>query len=153
MKEQNQQIKKTKIIGASVVAIFGLAAILAIAGLANTVGKLDDKVISHTPDAILASAGVSEEETISLPVAYYDQKADPCVNIYDTSKASELKKRQFEWSSCNYHNREVETGLFKPRPARLYSLVLQRRRHKSKLFWFITPKISRRRRGIFLSKR
>lgn len=104
-------MKKTQAIGIAVVSIFGLAAILAIAGLANTVGKLDDKVISHTPTAILASAGVKEDETISLPVAYFDQKSDPCVNIYDVSKTSELKKRQFEWSSCDYHNQELEQGL------------------------------------------
>ena len=111
MKEQQQQANKTKAIGISVVAIFGLAAVLAIAGLANTIGKLDDKVISRTPDAILASAGVNEKDTVSLPVAYYDQKSDPCINIYDTSKISELKKRQFEWTSCNYHNQELESGL------------------------------------------
>lgn len=102
---------KTKILGIAVLAVFGIGAILAVAGLSNTVGKLDDKVISHTPGAILASAGVKENESISLPVAYFDQKSDPCVNIYDVSKTPELEKRQFEWTSCNYHNQELEPGL------------------------------------------
>ncbi len=46
-----------------------------------------------------------------VPVLYYKQKADVCVNLYDRDSRAALKKRQFEWTSCGYYHDEIETGL------------------------------------------
>ncbi len=106
-----QKKNKRMMFGGIALGVLSLGAILAILGMSNTVSEISEKAISKTPDAILASAGVSEEKLVSVPVIYYDQKADPCVNIYDTGLKSELRKRQFEWTSCGYYNKGVEQGL------------------------------------------
>lgn len=46
-----------------------------------------------------------------VPVLYYIQKADECVNLYDKASRAALKKRQFEWTSCGYYHDKIETGL------------------------------------------
>lgn len=106
-----QKKNKTLMFGGIALGVLSLGVILAIFGMSNTISEISEKAISKTPDAILASAGVSEEKLVSVPVIYYDQKADPCVNIYDTGLTGELHKRQFEWTSCGYYNRGIEQGL------------------------------------------
>lgn len=86
-------------------------AVLTAVGMASTVNKIEEVVISKTPDAILASAGVDDWNDVALAVAYYDQKADPCVNLYDASKSKEVNARQFEWTECGYYNKMLERGL------------------------------------------
>ena len=102
---------KTKILGLAALVIFGLGTILAIAGFSNTVGKLENKAESSTPEAILASADIEDGKEINLPVAYYDQRADQCVDLYDAAKTTELKTRQFGWTDCDYSLKELEQGL------------------------------------------
>ena len=116
MKEQRQRQKKQnngrkyRIFGIVSVAIFGVALGVLSLGLANTIGGVKKIAVTEAPEAILASAGVSEEKDIYLSVAYYDQKSDECVNLYSGDSES-VAERQFEWESCGYHNKEIETGL------------------------------------------
>ena len=80
-------------------------------GLSGTIGGIKEEIISKSPDAILASAGLDEDKDVYLSVMYYDQRSDNCINIYDTSRNDALRARQFEWSNCGYHNKELEQGM------------------------------------------
>jgi fibro-slime domain-containing protein len=106
-----QQRNKSKIFGGVALGLLILGVVTVVLGLSSTVGEIAEKTISKTPDAILASAGVSEEKLVSLPVMYYDQKSDECVNLYDNSAREALSLRQFEWTECRYYNKEIEQGL------------------------------------------
>lgn len=106
-KKKNQ----SKAFGAVALGIFIAATMLMIFGFSVTLSDIDEVAISRTPEAILASAGVSEDKDILLPVAYFDQKSDACVDLYNVNVSNQLYKRQFEWSGCGYHNKDVETGL------------------------------------------
>ncbi|MBQ3474053.1 hypothetical protein IJH24_01320 [Candidatus Saccharibacteria bacterium] len=120
MKQKNQNIQ---IIGGVIIAVFVIAIIFTVTQLSGTVTEIMDTAVSRTPDAILASAGIEEGMNVSLPVLYYDQKSDKCVDMYDTSLSNELKKRQFEWTSCDYIRKEVEEGLVESELDEKYSLV------------------------------
>ena len=109
MKQQKKN--KSRLFGGIALGVLVLGVGVAVFGLSKTVGEITEKAISKTPDAILASAGVSEEKLVSVPVLYYDQKMDECVNLYDTNLKNELEARQFEWESCGYYNKEIEQGL------------------------------------------
>ena len=117
--KQKQHAKKTRVNGYKKTWIFGVLAVitfvvvlgLLIVGMSSTIGSVKEEAISQAPEAILASAGVSEEKEILMPVSYYDQRSDECVNIYDRSQNAALYKRQFGWSDCGYHNKEIERGL------------------------------------------
>lgn len=51
-------------------------------------------------------------DNIDVPVTYFKQTADTCVNIYDVSARTQLMQRQFEWSGCEYYNLAgVEIGM------------------------------------------
>ena len=106
-----QRKNRSKIFGFTALGVFCLGVLIAIFGLSNTIGEIKEVSIAKTPDAILASAGVNEEELVSLPVLYYDQRADECVNIYDASLRDQLHARQFEWTKCEYYNKALEQGL------------------------------------------
>ena len=106
-----QKKNKSQLFGWIALGVFGVGAVVAVLGLSNTVEEIADKAVSKTPDAILASAGVSEEKSVSVPVLYYDQKADECVNLYDAGLRKAVYARQFEWTSCGYYNKELEQGL------------------------------------------
>ena len=108
MKNQN---KGKQIVGGVIIAAFVAAIIFTVTKLSGTVTDIMNTEISRTPDAILASAGIEEGMNVSLPVVYYDQKPDACVDMYDIKLSKELKARQFEWSSCDYIRKEIEKGL------------------------------------------
>ena len=80
-----QKKNKSRIFGGVALGVLCLGTVLMIVGLSNTVAEITDKAVSKTPNAILASAGVSEEKLVSVPVIYYDQRPDKCVNLYDAS--------------------------------------------------------------------
>ena len=103
---KKSQIANRVILGLLLVGLF-----FTVFGLSKTITSVDEIAMSKTPEAILASAGVTEKSTISLPVAYFDQKADPCVNMFDFGARKALREKQFEWTGCDYYNREVEQGL------------------------------------------
>lgn len=112
MKKQQTKKNNTKI---QVFEIFSMATLFvalgfAIFGMSKTVSDIDQAAISKTPDAILASAGVSEGENVFLSVAYYDQRADECINIYDEGAWKAAAERQFEWTECGYYNKGLEQG-------------------------------------------
>ena len=112
MKQKKQKKKnQSMVFGGMALLTFVVAMVLAVYGLATSVNEIQRKAIARTPEAILASAGVSEEKNVFLSVAYFDQKADECVNIYNTSSKDLLEKRQFEWSKCEYYNKSIESGL------------------------------------------
>lgn len=103
--------KKSRQLGMVALVTFVVAVVLAIVGFSSTMNAIDEIAISKSPTAILANAGLSEEKSVYLPVAYYDQKSDECVNMYDLSAKNDLKGRQFEWNSCGYYNKAIEKGL------------------------------------------
>lgn len=90
-------------------SVFGLAMLFAIFGLSYTVDDIKKSTISHEASVLLASAGVEDGEIISLPVTYYDQNSDECVNVYD--KNNLYTSRQFEWLKCGYFGSKLEQGL------------------------------------------
>lgn len=101
----------TRRVGLVALSVFCFSMIVAILGLGNSVSEIREAERVQTPDALLASAGVEDGNRVNLPVVYYDQRADECVDLYDSSKLSELKKRQFEWESCDYRSKRLEQGL------------------------------------------
>lgn len=106
-----QKKNKSRFLGWVMLGVFSVGMIVSVLGLSNTINEISDKTIAKTPDAVLASVGVSEEKTISVPVLYYDQRMDGCVNLYDAGSRNILYARQFEWSECEYYNKELEQGL------------------------------------------
>lgn len=102
---------KSRIMTVTMLVVFGLGMMLAVLGLAGSVTNIDSIEISRTPEAVLASAGLTSGADISLPVVYVDQRSDACVNLYDASASEALKERQFEWTSCGYNHKQVERGL------------------------------------------
>lgn len=109
--KKKKKTKTTGMFGLIALGTFAFATVLMIVGLSRTVVEMDQVAISHTPEAILASAGVSEEKDVFLTVSYFDQKEDACVDLYDTSLSGELYNRQFEWSECGYYSKDLEKGL------------------------------------------
>lgn len=105
--------KKTKILilGGIVMLGFGGALIFSLFGLKESIAKLDESEMAKTPEAILASAKVADGVAVGVPVTYFDQKMDECVNMYDSAVRKALLMRQFEWSECGYRNRVVEQGM------------------------------------------
>lgn len=103
--------KKSRIFGGVALVAFAVATLVAIFGLSHTMTGIADATIQETPDAILASVGVVDGKKVALPVMYYDQKEDACVNMYDNSLRNALRNRQFEWQSCGYTGQRLEQGL------------------------------------------
>lgn len=122
MKKDN---KNAQIIGGAIVALFSVAIIFTVTRLSGTVTDIMDTAISKTPDAILASAGIEEGMNVSLPVIYYDRKSDGCVDMYDLKQSEQLRKRQFEWTSCDYTRKELEEGLVEKQLSEKYLPVGQ----------------------------
>lgn len=103
--------KKSVVLAGAALVAFGCALVFMILGLTSAVDEVHEDVVSRTPDALLASAGLENGKPVSLPVTYYDQKADMCVNVYDVGSRDALLQRQFEWTKCEYYNKDVEQGL------------------------------------------
>ena len=102
---------RSKIFGLVSLGVFAMAMVLTIIGMSQTMNAIDQVAVSHKPEAILASAGVSDDKNVFLSVMYFDQKSDECVDLYDGSLSEALSARQFEWSTCGYHNKTIEKGL------------------------------------------
>lgn len=110
MKKKQKQ-KNVLLFSEIALVAFVLALILTMVGLSQTVSEFSETAISKTPDAILASAGVVNNSEVALPVLYFDQRADECVNMYDVEAKSALYQRQFEWGRCGYDNKQIEQGI------------------------------------------
>ena len=116
MKKNNQQKKSSRkdlvwIFGGLSVVAFIVGLGLLFYGMSSTIDSIEQEAVSKAPEAILASAGMSEDKDVYMSVAYYDQREDECANLYDTNQKDVLEKRQFEWESCGYYNKELEKGL------------------------------------------
>ena len=112
MKKQKQKWKnKSRMFGVVSLVIFVAATIMLVFALSRTVEEVREVAISKSPEAILASAGLSEVEGVPLQVSYFDQKADECVDLYDKTKSDILKTRQFGWHNCGYYNKKLEQGM------------------------------------------
>lgn len=110
-KKRQQQQQKRLLLGLAALGVFAISTVLAIVGLGNSVSEIRTAEVAQSPDVILASAGAKENHTIALPVIYYDQISDPCVDLYDSSQRAALKERQFEWTNCGYYSKKLESGL------------------------------------------
>ena len=105
--------KHTFVIGGIIVAFF-LSAIAITLKTVDSIKSLTTEVDSHQKGAILASAEVTDQSLVAVPVMYYDQIMDECVNIYNAKLQNSVKARQFEWSSCGYYNQALEKNLTEP---------------------------------------
>ena len=95
-----------------VVAVVALVLMGVIAvGASETAEELALVSEEGTAEAILTSANVDSSTVISVPVVYYDQEADACVNMYDAGQLSAMESRQFEWTECGYYSKDLESGL------------------------------------------
>lgn len=103
--------KKSQMITLAALGLFGLGLVFSVFGMSQTIVKIDEEAIARTPEAVLASAGVESGSDVSLPVTYFDQKQDACVNLYDAGVSKAVKERQFEWTSCGYEYGQIEEGL------------------------------------------
>ena len=82
-----------------------------VGGVKGAVDDLEVALTENTANAILASAEVKNETVVSVPILYYDQVMDECVNLYEVDSMAAVRDRQFEWESCGYYDSKLETGL------------------------------------------
>lgn len=100
-----KKMKKSRVLGVVALGAFAIAMVVAILAMSHMMSEIKEEVVSHTPDAILASAGLKEGESVSLPVVYYDQREDACPAAFEEAG------RQFGWSECGYFNKDLEQGM------------------------------------------
>lgn len=106
MKKQNTGlIISLSILGLAVLAMIGL-----VGGVNGAVDDLEVALNENTANAILASAEVKNDTVVSVPILYYDQVMDECVNLYDGDTIA-VRARQFEWDACGYYESKLESGL------------------------------------------
>lgn len=116
-KDQAEETKKKKkmnkgFIFAACVTCGMIAAMgFTMVGLSSTVGNLSQEISKTKVDVILANADIEDESIVSVPILYFDQKADECVNMFELSQSAALANRQFEWTKCDYINYELEQGI------------------------------------------
>ena len=105
-KQKTGLIISLSILGLAVLAMIGL-----VGGVNGAVDDLEVALNENTANAILASAEVKNDTVVSVPILYFDQVMDECVNIYDAGSTAAVRARQFEWGSCGYNESKLETGL------------------------------------------
>lgn len=108
MKNQSKKLFKQRMcMTARTVACISFL-LLTILGLSSLVGAMSLETIDNE-DGVPSSwkaASLIDPDTITLPITYWDQKADSCDN----------PNRQFEWTLCGgYRTHGVLTGIVKPR--------------------------------------
>lgn len=107
MKKSQQKLMKKRlcIISRTIACVSFL--ILTIIGVSSLVRAMSLETIANedgVPSAWKA-ASHGRPDSITLPITYWDQKADPC----------DMENRQFEWQSCyGYHAHGAITGMVKP---------------------------------------
>lgn len=132
----------------AIVVMAGIAAAIGftIFGLAGSVSNVTTEISKTKADVMLANADINDETTVAVPILYYDQAQDECVNIYDEGVNSALRARQFEWTKCAYYNKSLEQGIVKPEldenylPVAVGGTILPNRGVTSESFarWFST---------------
>lgn len=112
MKQQKQkQGHNARLFGVMSLVVFVGVTMLIVFAMSRTVAEVREVVISKSPDVILANAGLDENKGATLQVSYFDQRADECVNMYDQSQRQALVERQFGWTGCDYHIKQLEQGI------------------------------------------
>lgn len=105
-KAKQKMMKRRAFYVARVVACVSFA-ILAIIGVSSVVRAMSLEQIANengVPE-VWQAASLWEPETITLPITYWNQKADACDD----------DDRQFEWTLCDsYRTHGVLTGMVKP---------------------------------------
>ena len=106
-------MKKGILVTIIAIVVLSLAAVIGTTvGLSHTVGELAVEISkSNAADAILASADKSDTVIVNMPVIYYSQAMDGCVDLYDVTLEKDVEARQFGWSECGYYNKTMEQGL------------------------------------------
>ena len=114
-KTKSQQTKKHFKWGmmafALVMILSGVAMVMIGSNLPSTAESLALELTRNPAEAILTSANVGDGTVVAIPVTYYAQQPDECVNMYDLEMRDALKARQFEWSNCGYYETDAESGL------------------------------------------
>lgn len=113
-KVQHQKKKNSKwglVVSVLVLMVSVVAMIMIGGGVPGMVERLALEVSRDPAEAVLTSANVGEGTVVSIPVSYYMQQADECVNMYDLEAREALKARQFEWAECGYYGTNIESGL------------------------------------------
>ena len=104
-----------------VVAVLSLALMGFLSvGLFETSSEIAKIDAENTAEAILTSANLENSTAISVPVVYYDQEMDACVDMFDANREKDLEGRQFEWTGCGYYVKEVEPGMVEYELSSLY---------------------------------
>ena len=97
---------KTRILGIIVsVIILGVSVagmVVGVARMSRSVEELAEETTKGQADAILASANIKDDASVTVPILYYDQKMDTCVDMYSAGTRAMASWRQFEWSKCGY---------------------------------------------------
>ncbi len=109
MKQKKRFVLRT--LSFAVLAVAAAAIGLIFGVMSNTVDELSAEILQQRADAILASADLSDDTVVAVPILYYDQKMDECVDLYSAETQTLLNTRQFEWKKCGYYVSEVEPGL------------------------------------------
>ena len=107
-------MKKQKIgqiISISILALTVVAMGVVLGGFIGTAQEISAVKDDNKADVILASANINNSTNVSVPILYYDQEKDACLDIYNISMNEAVSNRQFEWSDCGYYNSEVEAGM------------------------------------------
>ncbi len=105
-KSQQKLLKRRLCLAARTVAGVSFLALVMI-GVSSLVQAMSLEQIENEDGvpSIWQAASLSEPDTITLPITYWDQKADPCDD----------PDRQFEWATCNsYRTHGVLMGMVKP---------------------------------------
>lgn len=107
MKKHVYILMTCSVVGVLSLVLMGLIAV----GLGETSHEIAMANTENTAEAILTSASVGSATVVSVPVVYYDQEMDACVDMYDVNQRGALERRQFEWTSCGYYIQGLESGL------------------------------------------
>ncbi len=106
-KKVKQKIMKHRVFAITRVTTCVSFLLLTIIGISSVVRAMSLENIANENGipAVWQAASLGEPDSITLPISYWDQKADACDN----------PNRQFEWTKCNqYRSHGVLTGMVKP---------------------------------------
>ncbi len=102
-----QKIVKRRVYAVSRVVAGVTFLMLVVIGISSVVRAMSLESVEHEGGVptIWQAASLGEPDSITLPIKYWDQKADDCND----------ENRQFEWTKCNsYHTHGVLMGMIKP---------------------------------------
>ena len=110
MKHDNVR-KWVVVVSVATVLLMVFATMAVMQSLGESVAEFREELAKNKADVILAKANLDNDASVSVPILYYDQVADECVDMYDINMQSAVYDRQFEWRECGYYRSEIETGL------------------------------------------